>query len=212
MSLAFEVAVPLGVADGNRADVACFIGFVKRRPNRPLPNALRAQLAAAGWVNGIWARSPAQIESLENLPVALDSWNLFDWVFAWETRPLANGGDRMCATYLGAAVRSFFARGGQRAIVIRVGDPWPFLEDGTSRDARRRERIRRLLPDFAEVTSPSRPFEPHNPASWQGIHHLYGLRGTSMLLLPDLPDACTVEPPQPALVVAPPPTPEGFVE
>ena len=88
MSLMFEVASPPSESDANRADVACFIGFVRRRPNRPLPDALRAQLAAAGWVDGIWRRSPAQIESLENLPVALDSWSLFDWLFAWEARPL----------------------------------------------------------------------------------------------------------------------------
>jgi len=212
MSLVFEVASPLNQSDGQRADVACFIGFVARRPNRPLPAALRAQLSAGGWVEGIWQRSPAQIESLENLPLALDSWDLFDWLFAWEARRLSAGGERLCATYLGAAVRSFFARGGRRAIVIRVGDPWPFLESGASRAARRRERIRRMLPDFAERGSVARPFEPHNPASWQGIHHLYGLRECSMLLLPDLPDACTFEPPQPAVLVAPPPIPEGFVE
>jgi hypothetical protein len=212
MSLVFEVASPPSESDANRADVACFIGFVRRRPNRPLPDALQAQLAAAGWVDGIWRRSPAQIESLENLPVALDSWSLFDWLFAWETRLLSDDGDRACATYLGAAVRGFFARGGQRAIVIRVGDPWPVLESGTTRATRQRERIRLMLPDFAERTSPTRPFEPHNPASWQGIHHLYGLRANSMLLLPDLPDACMVETPLPDRTVAPPPVPEGFVE
>jgi len=212
MSLLFEVASAPVESDSNRADVACFIGFVRRRPNRPLPDALRAQLAAAGWVDGIWRRPPAQIENLENLPVALDSWSLFDWLFAWEARPLTDAGDRLCATYLGAAVRSFFARGGRRAIVIRVGDPWPFLQSGTTRADRQRDRIRLLLPDFAERISPTRPFEPYNPASWQGIHHLYGLRENSMLLLPDLADACMVEPLLPSVAVTPPPLPEGFVE
>ena len=212
MSLVFEVAPPPTRSDANRADVACFIGFVQRRSDRPLPAAVRAELDAAGWVNGPWRRSAAEVESLQNLPVTLDSWSLFDWLFAWEARPLVDGSDRVCATYLGAAVRSFFARGGRRAIVIRVGDPWPFLEDGTTRADRQRDRIRLMLPDFAERTSPSRPFEPHNPASWQGIQHLYGLRATSMLLLPDLPDACMVESLQPNVAVVPPPLPEGFVE
>ena len=39
----------------------------------------------------------------------------------------ATGGDLVCASYLGAAVRSFFARGGRRAMIVRVGDPWPYL-------------------------------------------------------------------------------------
>jgi hypothetical protein len=211
MSLVFELATPSDDSDSNRADVACFIGFVKRRPDFALPDALHAQLAAGGWVDGAWRRPPAQIEGLLNLPVAIESWNLFDRLFAWEARPL-DGVDRVCATYLGAAVRSFFGRGGRRAIVIRVGDPWSFLESNEARDERRRERIRLMLPDFAWRTSQTRPFEPHNPASWQGIHHLYGLRDPSMLLLPDLPDACMVEPPPPSVLVPRPPVPEGFVE
>lgn len=214
MSLVFETASPPQQADRNRADVACFIGFVARRKGRPLPAALREQLRAAGWIDGVWARSSAQIESLENLPLLLDSWHLFDWLFDWESRPLnADGdGDRVCATYLGATVRSFFARGGRRAVVIRAGDPWPYLESGDRRATLRRQRVRRLLPDFAERGSVARPFEPHNPASWQGIHHLYGLRDVSMLVLPDLSDACTLEPPTPAITPTPPPLPEGFVE
>jgi hypothetical protein len=212
MSLVFELAKPTAEPLRHRADVACFIGFVARRPQRPLPDALRAQLAAAGWVDGIWARPAAQVESLLNLPVALDSWDLFDHLFAWDERPLLEAGTRHCATYLGAAVRSFFQRGGRRAIVIRAGDPWPFLESGARRAALRRVRIRRLLPDFAERGAVAAPFEPHNPASWQGIHHLAGLRDVSLLVLPDLPDACTYEPPKPEVAPPPPVLPEGFVE
>lgn len=216
MSLLFEVAAPLAPADAGRADVACFIGYVARRPGRQLPATLRAQLAAAGWVDGPWARPESQIENLHNLPVVLDSWHLFDWLFAWDARPLSadsetsSGGT--CATYLGAAMRSFFARGGRRAVVIRVGDPWPYVEGGSRRAALRRERLRRLLPDFAEREAPARPFEPHNPATWQGIQHVYGLREPSMLLLPDLPDACTYEPLPPPVDRKPPPAAEGFVE
>lgn len=212
MSLLFEVASPPPQPQRYRADVACFIGYVARRPQRALPAVLRAQLAAAGWVNGIWRRPESEIEALENLPVALDSWDLFDHLFAWEQRPLDEAGGRRCATYLGAAVRSFFARGGRRAIVIRAGDPWPFLESGARRAALRRQRIRRLLPDFAERGAVAQPFEPHNPASWQGIHHLCGLREVSLLVLPDLPDACTYEPPQPQVTLPPPVVAEGFVE
>jgi hypothetical protein len=212
MSLVFETASPLAQADPHRADVACFIGFVARRPDQPLPAALRAQLTVAGWLDGVWARPARQIEALENLPITLDSWNVFDQLFSWEARPLKDGEPATCATYLGAAVRSFFARGGKRAIVIRVGDPWPFLESGARRATLRRTRMRRMLPDFADRGAPEAPFEPYNPASWQGIHHLYGLRENSMLVLPDLADACTFEPPEPELVPTPPALPEVFVE
>lgn len=212
MSLLFEIAAPTPAPERHRADVACFIGFVARRPGRPLPAALRAQLKSAGWVDGPWARPAAQVEDLLNLPVALDSWHLFDWLFAWDERPVDEAATQTCASYLGAAVRSFFARGGRRAIVLRVGEPWPVLESGSRRAALRRERLRRMLPDFAARGSVSRPFEPHDPASWQGIHHLYGLRDTSLLLLPDLPDACTFEPPLPDPTPPQPVPAEGFVE
>ncbi len=213
MSLVFELARPPAPLPANRADVALFVGFVARRAGSPLPAALRAQLAAAGWVDGVWARPAAQVEELLNLPVTLDSWDLFDHLFAWDERPLAPGGDRRrCATYLGAAVRAFFGRGGRRAVVIRVGDPWPFLEGGEQRARHRRLRLRRMLPDFADRGAPEHPFAPHDPASWQGLQHLAGLREVSMVLLPDLADACTYEPLLPDLALPPPVLPEGFVE
>lgn len=221
MSLRFEVAPPLRAAPVQRADVACFIGFVARRPGRPLPDAVRAQLRDAGWWDGPWARPPSELESLENLPVTIDSWHLFDWLYAWDRRPLLDRedddtvpaeDDPRCATYLGAAVRSFFARGGRRAIVIRAGDPWPMLEDGRRRAERRRQRLRRLLPDYANRGAYEFPYTPHDPRGWIGIHHLYGLPEASLLLLPDLPDLCTFEPPIPDTTPDPLPPPEGFVE
>lgn len=211
MSLRFEPAPAPRPAERNRADIACFIGHVARRPSVPLPAAVRAQLAAAGWLDGIWARPPEQIEGLDNLPIALDSWDQFDALFAWEARPL-DGSGRRCATYLGAALRSFFGHGGRRAIVIRVGDPWPLLEDAATRSAQRRPRIRRMLPDFAHLEAPTTPFDPGNPATWQGIQHLYGRREASLVLLPDLADACAAAPPVPDPSPAPPAVPEGFAE
>jgi phage tail-like protein len=212
--LVFEVAAPPAAPDANRADVACFVGYVARRAGRPLPAPMRAQLDAAGWVNGLWRKPAEQVESLLNLPLVIDSWHLFDRLYAWDRRPLKADGDAVCTSYLGAAVRSFFARGGRRAIVIRVGDPWPYIEDAALRSdpLRLRQRLRLLLPDFAQLSSPGTPFQPHDPASWQGIQHLVGLRETSLLLLPDLPDACAFAPPavDPGIPLAP--IPEGFVE
>lgn len=217
MSLAFETAPPAPGSTPGRTDVACFVGFVARRREVRLPDAVRAQLAADGWVSGPWKRSEHAVEVLDDLPVVIDSWGLFDQLFAWERRPVGSAPDPVsgrisyCATYLGAAVRSFFARGGRRAIIIRVGDPWPFLESGANRAAKRRARLRRLLPDFADE-APGVLFDPTDPGSWGGVHHLGGLRDASFLCLPDLPDACATEPlpPQTDLPLTVPP--QGFVE
>jgi len=202
MSLVFEPAAPAAPPDALRADVACFVGFVGRRAGRPLPQALLAQLDAAGWVRGPWARTGEQLDSLLNLPLVLDSWHLFDRFYAWDERPLDAQGRRRCASYLGAAVRSFFARGGRLAVVVRMGDPWPYLEDAAQRASQRATRLGQLLP--------AGPFARHDPASWQGVQHLYGLRDNSLLLLPDLADACAVVPPLPEGTRPLAPAPEGF--
>ncbi len=54
MSLYFETALPLAPASPNRADVACFIGFIARRRGVPLSASVREELRTAGWVQGPW--------------------------------------------------------------------------------------------------------------------------------------------------------------
>ena len=223
MSLVFETAAPLPTANPQRADVACFVGYVARRTGHPLPAAIRAQIAAAGWIAGIWQRPAEQVEALLNIPVVVDNWDTFDDLFAWNSRPLrqpaldtsGDPGDApgpVCATYLGAAVRSFFARGGRRAVIVRVGDPWAFIEPAAAREAARRERLRKVIPDFADRANPARLFAPHDPSSWQGLHHLYGLREVSLLLMPDLADACCTLDNEARIDLPPPPVATGFVE
>ena len=220
MGLVFQTAAAVSVPDPHRADVACFVGYVARRASQPLPASIRAQIAAAGWVAGIWRRPAEQVETLLNLPVVLDSWDNFNALFAWDTRPLRSGfselaghhGKAVCATYLGAAVRSFFARGGRRAVIVRVGDPWPFIEAAVMREAARRDRLRNIIPDFADRTNPARLFAPSDPSSWQGIQHLYGLREVSLLVLPDLPDACSTQDDEARTDPPPPAVATGFVE
>jgi uncharacterized protein len=209
MSLVFDTAAPQARPDPRRADVACFVGHVARRPGAALPTALRAQLRAAGWVDGIWARPPAQLDSLLNLPVVLDSWAQFEQLFAWDQRPVRAGGSAVCASYLGAAVRSFFARGGRRAVVVRVGDPWPLIESNAVRVGARNTRLGLMLPALA---AGSPVFAPHDPSTWQGVEHLAGLREVSLLLLPDLPEACSSQGPEPAAALPLPAVPTGFVE
>ncbi|MGE0348864.1 phage tail sheath C-terminal domain-containing protein [Hydrogenophaga sp.] len=218
MALIFETAAPgLRTAPG-RADVACFVGFVARRRTQPLPDAVREQLRDAGWVDGPWRQGADALESLENVPVVIDSWALFDRLYAWDQRLVGRAPDpvsgvpQRCATYLGAAVRSFFARGGRRAVVVRVGDPWAFLESASNRAAKRRARLGRLLPGFQGGEAGAHVFDPLDPSSWRGIEHIAGLGEASLLCLPDLPDACSTEPRTPPLGVALVPPPEGFVE
>jgi hypothetical protein len=79
--------------------------------------------------------------------VPIDSWEVFDHLFAWERRPLNETG-RLGTTYLGAAVRSFFAQGGRKCYVIRAGEPWVYLtkppEGLAPKDARLYARCARL--------------------------------------------------------------------
>ena len=90
--LSFETAQPPLAAAPNRADIACFIGMVARRPGVPLPADVRAQLRETGWVGGPWKLTAERIEALWQLPVVVDAWDTFDRLFAWETRPLHASG------------------------------------------------------------------------------------------------------------------------
>ena len=202
IGLVFQTAAPPVEPAPNRTDIACFIGFVGRRIGAPLPDTVRAELKAAGWIDGPWARSEEELESALQLPIAVESWDAFDALYAWDERPLRQGGDLVCATYLGAAVRSFFARGGRRALIVRVGDPWPYLV--ADREAQRRQRIRALVPSFADPAAPGALFDVNDPRKWRGIEHLYGLADVSLALLPDLADACATDPAGPALRREPP--------
>lgn len=206
--LSFELARPPAAVQAGRSDVACFIGYVARRRRVPLPAAVRTQLRRDGWVEGPWARGAEALDSLVQLPVAVESWEVFDQLYAWDERALRHGQPARCASYLGAAVRSYFANGGRRAWIVAVADPWPYLE-GDNRVARRRLRLAHLLPAVAAVP---RPFNPHDPRTWCGIEHLMGLTEVSHLCLPDLADACSREAAPPRVVNPPPPAPEVFTE
>jgi uncharacterized protein len=212
MPLEFETARVSVPAAPQRADIACFVGYVKRSA-APLPGAVNDDLRAAGWVDGPWRLARQRIDSLEHLPVTVESWESFDQLFDWRARPVtaagAGGVGPTCATYLGAAVRRFFAQGGRRAIVIRAGDPWPFMEDAGIRAMNRSARIAQLVPQFVRG---ARPFESTNPLTWRGIQHFYGLGDASMLCIPDLPDACAEDPEAPDATLPLIPRTEGFLE
>ncbi len=171
MVLRFEYVVPEAPPSVDRADIACFVGFVRRRPGA-LPASIEARLASGPYGRGPDAVSTAQREALFQIPVPIDSWEAFDRVFEWE-----RDGGTSIASYLGAAVRSFFAQGGRRCWVVRAGDP-------IALDAPRDERLRatrELLPNASDVT-------PHDRSTFAGAAFLIDLEEVSFLALPDLPE------------------------
>jgi hypothetical protein len=197
--LVFELEPPLVLSVPNRADVACFIGLVARR-DTDLPETLRKWLIAQGWLPGSPDSSGHAGQDLEDLPVPIESWEMFDQLFAWDRRPCQpidtpaalaavqaatqdetfTPAEPWSHTYLGAAVRSFFAQGGRRCYVVRVGDPLPL---NAPRD-QRRALLAKLLPGYPQRLSAT----PLNRDSWRGIGLLFGLPDVSYVGLPDLPD------------------------
>ena len=237
-ALEFVEQTPVAASDPNRADIACFVGFVGwrarrvpadirdvldapagRPPAAPLDReaALRrlldlrraheidpwldAWLDERGWLHPRNGRLSAA--ELRDVPVPIDAWEAFDQLFAWDARPVS-GRREQCTTYLGAAVRSFFAQGGRRCYVVRVGDPWRVTAARSEREA----AVERLIPGFPGLVASS----PVDQESWQGVGHLCGLSDVSFVSIPDLPDAVGTDPPPPRLEVLPLPPDEQFVE
>jgi hypothetical protein len=157
------------------------------------------------------------IVSLLDIPVPIDSWEVFDHLFEWERR-LLNDTGRLGTTYLGAAIRSFFAQGGRKCYVVRVDDPWTYMgtppEGLSPKEARlyarcrRVSKMRKLIPGLQlpgecfslpqglppdEVDHIELESSPADRLSWRGIGHIFGLPDISFLCLPDLPDAVRVE-------------------
>ncbi|HMV68439.1 MAG TPA: hypothetical protein PKA64_16440, partial [Myxococcota bacterium] len=114
-----------------RADVACFVGFVARRGDT-VPWEVASWLWARGWqrpwlpdLTGFDEGDQVPLSPHAGLPIPIESWEAFDALFAWDARPLDDGGT-LGATWIGGAVRSFFAQGGRRCYVVAAGDPWTY--------------------------------------------------------------------------------------
>jgi hypothetical protein len=205
----FETA---GAAPGNapdRADVACFVGLVRRRTRpggaelyTPLPPSVERWLYEEGWSRPPLGRPPVQLRALLDIPVPCENWETFDHLFAWEERPYAGG--ITGGTYLGAAVRSFFAQGGRRCYIVRVGDPW---EPGTPRA----DRLR-TLPALVPGWGNSRRAQPSARGTWRGMALIFGLPEVSFIVLPDLAEACAADAPPRRVDLEPAPPEEVFVE
>ena len=189
----FENERPVLQVDPGRADVACFVGLVRRLVGVAVPASVQDWLQSQGWLNPNYIRS---LDSLADLPLPLESWAAFIAMFD------PGGGDVSFGTdYLAAAVRSFFAQGGKRCYVVRMDDP--IAPGDVASD--RAKKLALLLPDGT--------YRPDDRRSWHGIGHLAGLPDVSFLSVPDLPVLVASQPisapPEPDGL---PPGPEVFVE
>jgi len=195
--LIVQATAPAKAGLSARADVALFVGLVARRPG-PLPAEIRAELTVAGWAGaGPLARPETALEALLDVPVAVESWDRFDTLFAWDARPLDTPATRHLPCPLGLAVRSFFNEGGRRAYILRVGDPSP-LDDAAGG---RPTALRALLPGLGD---PGAMPDPGDPRGWRGAALAWALDDAAMLCLPDLPELFAL-PPMPVLPVPPRP-------
>lgn len=207
-TVSFEVEPALARPAPNRADIACFVGFVGTR-GRPLPATIRQWLIERGWLAPPAGTAPFArqdgVAALRDVPIPIESWAMFDRLFAWDRRPVEGiSGPPWATTYLGAAVRSFFAQGGRKCYVVRVDDPCLLTAAATTR----RAQLAHLIPGFpGEVTAVAA-----DPTTWQGVGHLLGLPDVAFLCLPDLPDAVRADRLSPALAPRPKPRAERFLE
>jgi uncharacterized protein len=192
--LSFTTQAPKIQINPNRSDVVCFVGFIARR-RTVVPETIRQWLQEQGWQRGPYARPGARDGdlsvdlsvdlSLLDVPVPIDSWAVFNQLFAPDDRLLSANSVRKGSTYLGAAVRSFFVQGGRRCYVVRMGDPWPMATERQSRLA----LVANLIPGYRADAAGSFTAQPSDRTSWHGIGHLFGLTDVSFLCLPDLCDA-----------------------
>ncbi len=194
-----------------RADIAMFVGMVARTL-LPVPPMLRTFLDERGWTHGL---TEGRMNTLLNLPVAVESWSEFTALFAWDKRPYDRNSPIMIPTHLGLAVRSFFEQGGQKAIIVRTGDPISLIDSSMNADDF--SAAKRHLFDWptasADASPPGMPPDAasrvpilpglinaaHRPdpgvrSSWQGAGAIFGVEDAAMLLVPDLVDLCAGAP------------------
>lgn len=206
LGLSFEDGAASEGVNLRRADVALFVGFVRRAQRRgELPPSLLRWLESQGLARAPGARTESELAELLDVPVPIDDLASFEALFEPAGPTRSSPSEDRAPSYLAAAVRSFFAQGGRRCFVVRVGDP-PALE------APREERLAlagALIPSAAGDLAAESPLDP---TRWRGIAFLHALDEVSFLALPDLPWLVAQEnapsPPAPEPVVVP----ERFVE
>jgi hypothetical protein len=204
----FEDQRPDLTTQPSRADVACFVGLVRLapaiasgvEPTFGIPPVVRHWLKQQGWESGPFARQWTQ---LLDVPVPVENYAGFTAMFDGVETSSPTGS----ADYLAAAVRSFFAQGGKRCYVVRMGDPIstaPSIPAASIAAAKQRMLQAVLIHDDHEAG---------DQRTWHGTGHLAGLLDVSYLMVPDLPILCAS---RPAPIVVPqspaPSAAEHFVE
>jgi hypothetical protein len=165
----FQNSPAAPVFNRTRADIACFVGLVRVLPGAAAPASVGSWLSSLGYSSGP-APYPNQIATLTNIPIPVNSYGEFTALFDDGTTGAGFGTD-----YLATGVRSFFAQGGRKCYVVRVGDP---VNAQTSPQA-----MAALLHDLL----PNAAFDPGNTQTWTGVSSLSVLEDASFLLTPDLP-------------------------
>jgi hypothetical protein len=184
----FQPDLPITPSEPNRTDVACFVGLVRPLGKVvSLPDSKRDWLRQAGWLDGPYQRN---CDTLFNVPVPIENFAAFQQLFDDGSSADAVGTD-----YLALAVQSYFAQGGKRCYVVRMGDP-------VTKESDRSVLLQRIL--FAAITDKTsqatgvvngpapvdagmQDSSAQDQGSWHGIAHLWGLPDVSFLVLPDLP-------------------------
>lgn len=181
--IVFENEPPVAQIDPGRADVALFVGLIRCNSGAVLSPALQDWLALQGWIgDGLFARitlsgsNPVPVTSCVNIPLPIETYTTFTTLFDPGGSAASFGTD-----YMAAAVRSFFAQGGKRCYVVRVGDPVvPFGAAGAAPDSGDAKRAKLL------AMMPTTIFGIDDQRGWQGAGHLAGLTDVSFVAMPDL--------------------------
>ncbi len=171
--LIFEAKPAAPHIDTRRADVACFVGLVRVLSGAALSADVTGWLASLGY-------SAAQAASLTNVPIPIESHAVFTAMFDDGSSGVGFGTD-----YLAATVRSFFAQGGKKCYVVRVGDPVTNTDFGAGKAA----KLQAIL-GAAPMTAGA---APDGPGAWTGVAVLGALEEASLLVLPDLAAVCASE-------------------
>lgn len=84
--ITFDVAQSVSPADPNRMDVACFIGLEVLRPLEQLPESLSRWLTNNNWMSRVAQSGPLPYYDLLDVPVPIESWEMYQSLFAGEQR------------------------------------------------------------------------------------------------------------------------------
>ena len=169
-------------------DIACFLGFTRRRANR-LPSSVMQWLRQEGWIDAPGQPTTEELEldppsgGIDHLPIPIEDWPMFEHIFDVRSGQVSDDVPQpRLPGYLAAAVRSFFAQGGRHCVVIPVEHPADLYLRSTA--VRRLEALHELVPELAgDVVA----VEPFDRSQWRGVGLLHGLENVSMLCIPDLP-------------------------